>query len=72
MELIGYVRNGVVVLEGEPMLSDGTKVRVEPIEMEEHLARLSQDLLKLAGKAQGLPPDMAVNHDHYLHGQPKK
>lgn len=72
MELIGYVRNGVVVLEGEPVLSEGTKVRVEPIELEEHLERLSQDLLKLAGKAQGLPPDMAANHDHYLHGQPKK
>ena len=37
MELIGYVRNGVVVLEGEPVLSEGTKVRVEPIELEEHL-----------------------------------
>ena len=27
---------------------------------------------KWAGKAEGLPPDLAENHDHYLHGAPKK
>ena len=27
---------------------------------------------KFAGKVRGLPPDMALNHDHYLHGLPKK
>ena len=25
-------------------------------------------LLKVAGTAEGLPSDMARNHDHYLHG----
>ena len=29
-------------------------------------------LLEFAGTAEGLPPDMARNHDHYLHGTPKK
>lgn len=29
-------------------------------------------LLKVAGAAQGLPADMAHNHDHYLHGAPRK
>ena len=29
-------------------------------------------LLRLAGTAEGLPPDLAENHDHYLHGAPKK
>jgi hypothetical protein len=28
-------------------------------------------LSKWAGKADGLPPDLAENHDHYLHGAPK-
>ena len=27
---------------------------------------------KWAGKAEDLPPDLAENHDHYLHGAPKK
>jgi len=27
---------------------------------------------KFAGSVRGLPPDMALNHDHYLHGLPKK
>jgi len=29
-------------------------------------------LKEFAGVAQGLPSDMARNHDHYLHGRPKK
>ena len=27
---------------------------------------------KFAGAVRGLPSDMALNHDHYLHGLPKK
>lgn len=29
-------------------------------------------LLEVAGTAEGLPADFAENHDHYLHGAPKK
>ncbi len=29
-------------------------------------------LLEIAGTAEGLPPDFAENHDHYLHGAPKQ
>jgi hypothetical protein len=29
-------------------------------------------LRSISGKAKGLPPDMAANHDHYLHGLPKR
>ena len=29
-------------------------------------------LLELAGTAKGLPPDMAEQHDHYIHGTPKR
>ncbi len=28
-------------------------------------------LLEFAGTAEGLPRDMARNHDHYLHGTPR-
>ena len=65
----GQVKNGVVVLEGNPPLAEGTWVRVEVVEETE---TLGQKLLKHAGAAQGLPTDMARNHDHYLHGRPKK
>jgi hypothetical protein len=33
VELIGHVKNGVVILEGEPRLAEGTRVRVEPIDL---------------------------------------
>ena len=29
-------------------------------------------LLEFAGTARGLPSDLAENHDHYLHGAPKR
>jgi hypothetical protein len=35
-------------------------------------ARWGEALLEIAGSAEGLPPDFAENHDHYLHGAPKK
>ena len=35
----------------------------------EHVAAF---LLRVAGTAEGLPPDLAENHDHYLYGTPKR
>jgi len=29
-------------------------------------------LLEIAGTGEGLPPDLAQQHDHYLHGTPKR
>ena len=68
----GEVRGGVVVFEGSPPFPDGTKVRVERVEMDAALSELSALLLGVAGKATGLPADLAENHDHYLHGTPKR
>jgi hypothetical protein len=31
-----------------------------------------EKLRSVSGKAKDLPPDMAANHDHYLHGLPKR
>lgn len=33
---------------------------------------LGQRLMKFAGRAAGLPSDLARNHDHYLYGAPRK
>jgi hypothetical protein len=69
----GEVRNGVVVFdEGATPPPEGTKVRIEPADLTQGLAKLSADLRALAGSAEGLPEDLAENLDHYLHGHPKR
>ena len=70
----GQVKNGMVILEGAPMLPDGTVVRVEP---ESQTPRdggqsIFDQLEELAGTVKGLPSDLARNHDHYLHGHPRQ
>lgn len=66
----GQIKNGVIVLEGSPSLTEGTVVQVEPIE--QTTQTLGEKLMELAGIAEGLPSDMAEQHDHYIHGCPKK
>jgi hypothetical protein len=34
--------------------------------------RFTDGLLKIAARITGLPADFARNHDHYLHGLPRK
>jgi len=34
--------------------------------------RFTDGLLKIAARVEGLPSDLAKNHDHYLHGLPRK
>ena len=79
--LTGTVVNGVVVLDGGPVPPDGTKVdvTVRPAAVPPADANGAPPegpthawLLKFAGKAEGLPPDFAAQHDHYIHGTPKR
>ena len=72
MKYTGKISDGVVVLDGEPPLKNGTLVAVEPIEPNGDTATLGQRLKRFSGSAKGLPKDLARNHDHYLHGRPKK
>jgi hypothetical protein len=79
MSYTGHVERGVVVLDGAVVLPDGLQVQVEPVQpsrseplLDEAGQTLGQKMLKHAGKAIGLPADLAVNHDHYLYGTPKK
>ncbi len=44
----------------------------EAPESEQTGPSLLEDLLSLAGTAKGLPRDLARNHDHYIHGTPKR
>ena len=69
----GEVRNGMVVFdEGTPPLPEGTKVQIKPADLKTALRELSAGLRGLAGRAEGLPEDMAENFDHDLHGQPRR
>jgi len=71
----GKVTGGVVVLEQPDALPEGAEVKVEMVRRRPKRAKHPNgwdELLKLAGMAKSLPPDMARNHDHYLHGRPKK
>ena len=67
----GRFTNGVVVLEGDARLPEGTEVRVEPVRpMKDHEPA---DLLFHMGDLAvdtGIP-DLATNLDHYLYGHPK-
>ena len=77
MVLTGVVKNGTVVFDPGVSLPEGTCVEmiVQPKSAAQPgsaASPLGEELLKLAGIVKGLPPDMALNHDHYLHGQPKK
>ncbi len=67
----GEVKNGVIVLEPGATLGEGTVVRVEPIEGDSE-PTLADRLQKVIRFAEGLPSDLAAQHDHYLHGRPKK
>jgi len=73
-ELVGTVQNGVIVLNEGATLPEGTRVRisVEVGVTEQAASSLGRRLLKFAGAAEGLPSDFAENHDHYLHGTPKR
>jgi hypothetical protein len=71
MSLDGRVINGVIVLD-DGKLEEGTRVEVIVRPAEDKKPTLSERLLKHAGTVPDLPPDMAEQHDHYIHGTPKR
>jgi hypothetical protein len=70
MQLEGTVRNGVVVMDHDVNLPEGTRVRVEISDTEQKPTLLG--LLKYAGSLPDMPEDFAEQHDHYIHGTPKR
>src|SRR6266404_6571552 len=63
MCLEGIVINGVIVLDPEEKLPDGTRVEVKVKELPRAPSPLGEMLLRHAGKAVGMPEDMAEQHD---------
>ncbi len=71
----GHVEGGVIIVDGAKRLPEGMPVCIAPLRGSRKKPKgesLSELLLSFAGKAKGLPADMARNHDHYLHGQRRK
>lgn len=73
----GTIKNGVVVLEANANLPEGTAVRVEPDLPAEtrasHAPESEEDAVFRIGelaKPTGVS-DLAINIDHYLYGHPK-
>lgn len=67
----GQVKNGQIMLDAPAELPEGAMVNVEVVDSGKREPTIWEKLLALAGTVQGLPPDMARNHDHYLYGTPK-
>jgi hypothetical protein len=67
----GRVQSGVVVFDGPQTPPDGVAVEVAVVPGDEDRP-LRDVLLEFAGTVEGLPSDMAAQHDHYIHGRPKQ
>jgi hypothetical protein len=78
----GKVQGGVIVLADGLTLPEGTEVTVVPrapepeVEPQKHAPSSLETMIALADWAESqpcdLPEDLARNHDHYLHGLPKR
>jgi hypothetical protein len=72
MTLEGVVQNGTIVLEQGASLPEGTRVKVVAEPSVQPARTVKELLMQFAGCITDLPSDLARNHDHYLHGTPKK
>jgi predicted DNA-binding antitoxin AbrB/MazE fold protein len=74
MTLLGHIRNGRIELDQPLSLPEGTKVKIEILDGTQEITgqSLGERLLKYAGRITDAPSDLADQHDHYLHGTPKK
>jgi hypothetical protein len=83
MTVEGHIENGQIVLDQDAPLLEGMRVRVEFLQNDAaeqngteptatELPSLYERMKSVVGMAKGLPEDYAINHDHYLHGQPKR
>jgi hypothetical protein len=67
----GHIRNGKVVLEGDVVLPEGSPVNVTVAD-ESQAPTLFERHQTFIGMIDDLPADLAAEHDHYIHGTPKR
>lgn len=68
MSVTGKVKDGVVVLPPGTKLPEGAEVRVETVKPDPLVSAVE----RLAKPRPHLPKDYALNHGHYIRGEPKK
>jgi hypothetical protein len=76
----GRVINGEIVLDDPNALPNGTEVTVRLLKRPPRKAagggrrkpNLYDRLKPVIGIIKDAPPDLAENHDHYIHGKPKR
>ncbi len=71
MELEGVVQNGVIVPDDATALPEGTRVRISPASTEKPRS-FGERFAQFKGAVNGLPPDLAKQHDHYRMGTAKR
>ena len=71
MKLEGVFHNGIIVLDDSQVLSEVTRVRIEPVNAAKKstFGELFGDLVV---DCADLPTDLAAQHDHYRLGTPKR
>lgn len=82
MTISGTVQNGVVVLGEGQTLPEGAAVQVvftpavAPPSEETATPSIWEELARIGREVEALPcdlpEDLAINHDHYLYGAPKR
>lgn len=72
MSYIGTVKNGVVELPPESKLRGDQQVQVSPLVERKPMNERTRRLLEIAATMPPLPSDFAGQHDHYIHGKPKR
>jgi hypothetical protein len=70
MSVFGTVKNGVIVLPPGTELPEGAKVKVETIDLKVNDDPLFAAVKRLAKPRSHLPKDYALNHGHYVRGEP--
>lgn len=74
MSITAIVENDTIKLPAGVHVPDGTKAEIVLRTEGEDAAPQSffETIQDLVGSVDGLPEDFAAEHDHYLHGTPKR
>jgi hypothetical protein len=72
MSVTGKVKNGVVVLPPGSELPEGADVRVETVDLASENDPFLSAVVRVAKPRPHWPKDYAINHGHYVSGEPRK
>jgi len=76
MELEGTFHNGVIIPDDTSALTEGKRVRIEPVVESEpqpdKIVTFGEYFAEFKGCLKDAPEDLASQHDHYRLGTPKR